>query len=203
MPQSSDKGKYRMESLWNSLEVVNTIRLLAQWTVPIAAIIALVFTMRFTTLKNADDAVRAIRDSDEKIHLKEAIDSAHSEAKDAKQQALSKQAEVEALHTKLAEAEKRISKTEIAVKPIPLSERLRQLLSIIDPKILPALKAGNTNFSGGITSTQFNDLQKLAKEPGADRFIIVSSDVKMGVGMGPEGITYGVQFTLNPRLLKE
>ena len=98
---------------------------------------------------------------------------------------------------------KRLTRTESAVKIIPLPERLSELLTSIDTKILPALKLGNTNFEGGITATQYNDLQKIAKETGANKYIIISPDVKMGIGMGPEGITYGVTFILNPQLLND
>ncbi len=84
-----------------------------------------------------------------------------------------------------------------------MPERLRTLLTSIDPKILPALKAGNTKFNGGITATQFHDLQKIAKESNANKYITLSPDVRMGIGMGPEGVTYGVDFILNPQLLKD
>jgi len=192
-----------MESLWNSLDVVSTIRTIVQWLAALSTIAALIFTMRANTLKNESDAAKIRRDAEEQIRLKENVDSAHAEARELKLQALSKQAEVEALGLKLVEADKRLSKAESAIKPIPFPERLRRLLSEIDPVILPSLKAGKTGFTGGITATQFIDLQKLAKEPGANRFITVSPNVRTGLGMGTEGITYGVDFTLDPRLLTE
>ncbi|HAO78546.1 MAG TPA: hypothetical protein DCQ92_06130 [Verrucomicrobia subdivision 3 bacterium] len=87
-------------------------------------------------------------------------------------------------------------------RPKPFRQRLCEVLASIDSKILPALKAGNRNFNGGITASQFNDLQKIASEPGARDFIVVDPDVKMGIGMGPEGVTYGVKFTVDPKLLE-
>lgn len=107
------------------------------------------------------------------------------------------------LRRKIEELDKRVTQTENAIKPVPLPIRLRQLLSTIDPKILPSLKEGNTNFNGGLTSTQFNDLQKIAKELGADKYITISPDVNVGIGFGPEGVTYGVKFTLNPSLITD
>lgn len=86
---------------------------------------------------------------------------------------------------------------------MPLPVRLRQLLDEIDPRILPSLQAGTTKFTGGITSTQFNDLQKIAKEPGANKYIIISPDVRVGIGVGPEGVTYSVDFTLDKSLITD
>lgn len=107
------------------------------------------------------------------------------------------------LRKRIEQLEGRMDQTEKAIKPIPLTVRLRQLLTAIDSKILPLLKEGTTKFSGGITSTQFNDLQKIAKEPGADKYIYISPDVRMGIGFGPEGVSYGVDFNLSPSLLSD
>jgi hypothetical protein len=182
-----------MESLWNSPDKVNMIRLVAQWTVAISGIIALIFTMRSTTLKNHADASKIKADLIERTLLESKIQAAKDELSHTKN-------ELENTKTKLG---KRITDAEIAAKPRPLPERLRAVLISIDPKIIPALKAGNTNFNGGITATQFQDLQKISKEPGANKYLTVNPDVNMGIGMGPEGVTYGVKFTLNPQLIKD
>ena len=84
-----------------------------------------------------------------------------------------------------------------------MRKRLLTILATIDSKIIPALRQGNRNFNGGITASQFNALQAIANEPRAKQFITVNPDVKMGVGMGPEGVTYGVEFTVNPAILDE
>jgi len=131
-----------MESLWNSPYKVDMIRFVAQWVAAIAAIIALIFGMRFSTLKNKEQ---------------------------------------EELNERMAQAEK-------AAILHQLPKRLRALLESIDPKIIPTLKAGNTKFSGNITAMQFNDLQKISREPGASKYLTISSNVKMGVGRGPEGV---------------
>ncbi|MFI5397254.1 MAG: hypothetical protein ACHQ9S_17075 [Candidatus Binatia bacterium] len=105
--------------------------------------------------------------------------------------------ETEALTARVAAAEK-------AARPVPLATRLRGLLEEIDPKIIPALKAGQTGFEGGITSSQFNRLQTMAKEIGAKEFITIDpGSVRMGIGMGPEGVQYNVAFTLGSKLLQE
>ena len=166
-----------MESLWNSPDKVNMIRLAAQWTVAISGIIALIFTMRSTTLKNHADASKAKIDLDERALLESKIQIANTELN----------------HTK-TELEK--------MRPRPLPERLRNLLNSIDPKIIPSLTAGHTNFNGGITLSQFNELQKISKESGANKYLTISPNVNTGIG-GSEGITYGVDFTLNPQLLKD
>ena len=65
------------------------------------------------------------------------------------------------------------------------------------------MRSGSRNFNGGITASQFNALQTIAREAGAEQFIIVDPDVRMGVGMGPEGITYAVKFTVDPKVLED
>jgi len=167
-----------MESLWNAPEKVDLIRFVAQWLAVISTIIALIFGMRFSTLKNHADTSKAKVDLQERALLENKIQTAN-----------------EALNRTKNELEK--------MRPRPLAERMRGLLISIDPKIIPSLTTGNTNFNGGITSTQFNDLQKISKEPGANKYLTISPDVKMGIGMGPEGVTYGVKFTLNPQLIKD
>lgn len=100
--------------------------------------------------------------------------------------------------------EVRITAAEEAAKPVPLSVRLRKLLEEIDPKIIPALKAGHMGFEGGITASQFTRLQTIANERGASELILIDpASVRMGVGMGPEGVTYNVAFKLDPRILHE
>ena len=98
----------------------------------------------------------------------------------------------------------RISVAEKAAKPVPLPIRLQTLLEEIDPKIMPALKAGQTNFQGGITASQFTRLQTIANEKGAHDFIVVDpASVHVGIGMGPEGVTYSVAFRVDPKLLRQ
>lgn len=102
-----------------------------------------------------------------------------------------------------SEMTKRIVAAEAATKPRPIRIRLRELFSTIDPKIIPALRQGQRQFEGGITASQFNALQTAAREPGAEQFVFVDPDVRMGVGMGPEGVTYGVKFTIDPKVLSD
>ena len=65
-----------MESFWNSYDVINIIRLIAQWSVAICGIIALVFSMRATTLKSRSDAEHSKADSTEIARLHAKSDSA-------------------------------------------------------------------------------------------------------------------------------
>ena len=51
-----------MELLWNSSDKVDMVRLIAQWTVAISGIVALIFTMRSSTLKNHTDAEKTKAD---------------------------------------------------------------------------------------------------------------------------------------------
>jgi hypothetical protein len=105
--------------------------------------------------------------------------------------------ETEALTVRVAAAEK-------AAKPVPLPTRLRALLEEIDPKIIPALKTGHTEFEGGITASQFARLQTIANENGAKEFIRIGpGGVRMGLGMGQEGVTDNVAFKLDSKLLQQ
>jgi|GEM_PF-1799984 len=185
-----------MRTFWESIELLNrynfwlqTISISFLFLSLLAGAVSLKFTKRISNLQSIKDnesLKQELLRVEEITTLKNELTTTKSE-----------------LGNTNSKLEKRIAEAEIAVKPKPLSERLCHLLSIIDSKILPSLRAGNTNFSGGITSSQFNDLQKISKESGADKFIIISPDVNMGIGMGQEGITYGVKFTLHPRLLSE
>ena len=89
------------------------------------------------------------------------------------------------------------------LQPKPIRVRLRTLLEQIDAKIIPALHTGRRDFSGGIPASQYVDLERLASEPGASQFITIDPDVRMGVGMGPQGTTYGVTFHLDPKVADE
>lgn len=193
MNQKLNIGRCLMESLWNSPNCVDKISLIAQWAVLISGIIALIFTVRSSTLKDHANTAKTKADLENRILLENKIQTANDELTRTKN-------ELENTRTKLNE---RITEAETAAKPRPLLERLRILLESIDSKIIPALKAGNTNFSGGITATQFHDLQKISKEPDASKYLTISPDVNMGLGMGPEGVTYGVKFILNPQLIKD
>ena len=68
-----------MESLWNSPDKVNMIRLVAQWAVAISGIIALVFTMRFSTLQNHTDTAKTKADLENRTLLENKIQTANNE----------------------------------------------------------------------------------------------------------------------------
>lgn len=98
----------------------------------------------------------------------------------------------------------RVAATEKAAIPIPLPTRLRDLLREIDPQIMPAFMKGQRRFEGGISTSQFTRLQTIANEKGAREFIIIDpGSVRMGIGMGSEGITYNIAFILDPKLLQQ
>jgi hypothetical protein len=99
----------------------------------------------------------------------------------------------------LAEAHQKIA----GLQPKPLKLRLRALLEQIDPKIIPALKSGRRDFEGGIPASQYIDLERLASEADAKGFITVDPDVKMGIGTGAQGTTYGVKFHVDPSIASD
>jgi hypothetical protein len=102
------------------------------------------------------------------------------------------------------EFDKRIAAAEKAATPISINVRLRNLLQEIDGKIIPSIKAGQTKFEGGIAASQFIRLQTIAKEHDADKLILIDpSSVRVGIGMGGEGVTYNVAFTVDPKVLQD
>ena len=62
-----------MESFWNNHEIINTTKIIAQWSVAVFSIIALVFTMRSTTLVNIKQAEIRNADSLEQANLKQQL----------------------------------------------------------------------------------------------------------------------------------
>jgi hypothetical protein len=62
-----------MESLWHSPNNVDLIRFIAQWIAVISTIIALVFGMRFSTLKTHAEEAKIIKDTETKALLDEKI----------------------------------------------------------------------------------------------------------------------------------
>lgn len=73
-----------MESLWNTPDKVDLIRFVAQWLAVISTIIALIFAMRFSTLKTRSDAEKAKTDSKERSLLQSKMQATEDEAKIAK-----------------------------------------------------------------------------------------------------------------------
>ncbi len=68
-----------MESLWDSPNKVDTIRFIAQWLAVISTIIALVFGMRFSTLKTRAEEAKNIKDTEAKAILDEQLKDAREQ----------------------------------------------------------------------------------------------------------------------------
>ena len=62
-----------MESFWSNLDMINAIKIIGQWSAAIMGIVALIFTMRSTTLTNEKEATRRNIDSLEQINLKQQL----------------------------------------------------------------------------------------------------------------------------------
>jgi hypothetical protein len=63
----------RIGSFWHSPEKVDWIRFIAQWIVVISTIIALIFAMRFSTLKNHADLTKTKADSEQRAVIENKI----------------------------------------------------------------------------------------------------------------------------------
>lgn len=168
------------KKLWKEIKEEKGFRKTKHWAALICCWLlpVIVFVSTRATDWSSEDAVRDVR-----VQSSNDLASAHKEIFGLSNQLIQTQSQLD------------------AIKPKPFKERLIDCLNEIDAKIIPSLRAGNRNFNGGITATQYNDLEKLANESGAKEFIIVDPDVHMGIGMGSEGITYGVKFTVDPKLL--
>ena len=175
-----------MDSFWNSLSIVNLIKTLAQWIVAIGAVIALVFSMRASALKEKFDAKKDKKDFNEKTQLKTSIDSARNEA--------------ESLKVQLVDANKRIEKTENVVKPKPLKQRIVNYLNKLDSKIIPAARNGQREFFGNFTFSQIAELQSLCKEDKNGSFIKYIETTN--IIMNKPGTQGGIGFAITDKLLK-
>ena len=97
------------------------------------------------------------------------------------------------------ELNRRIEETEKATRPKPFSERLKVFLNELDKNILPALKTGQTKFSGSVKPYQLSELQKLCSEKEAPEYIKLNTEHRLYIG--PEGQLHSVDFILNPKLI--
>lgn len=84
-------------------------------------------------------------------------------------------------------------------KHIPFRDRLISCLDEIDKRIIPALRSGITQFKFKLTPYQLADLQKLAAEPDASRYIILK--IQPGIIFRKTGNVTLVFFELKPALL--
>ena len=84
-----------MESFWNAPDKVDLIRFIAQWLAVISTIIALIFAMRFSTLKNRADAEKAKVDSKERTLLQTKIQTVEEVANRAKSAATEAKAKLQ------------------------------------------------------------------------------------------------------------
>jgi hypothetical protein len=100
----------------------------------------------------------------------------------------------------LAEEQAKVAELQKFV-PRSVEQRLQVLLDIVDERILLNLLGGTTKFHGEIPVSQFDELRRIAKEPGADAFISIETYGEGTVTMG-DGIRRAISFTLKPELLR-
>jgi hypothetical protein len=87
-----------------------------------------------------------------------------------------------------------------ALKPLPLAERLRRLLTEINPQILTALRDGKYVLKVDMPVDQYAKLLEMSKEASAQQYITVKPPAS--TGYGPSGWSYqGVTLVLSPQLL--
>lgn len=172
-----------MESLWNSPDIVSKISVAAQWVVAITGIIALIFTMRSSTLK---DHIATTKEK----KLEHKIEIANTDLVQTKKE----------LENKNIELTQRVVKTEKIIKPKPFKERARILLDSISPGFLPALKNGQTEFNSMLKTSQFTDLQKLCSEDEAIN--LTTFKTRTALVVTTDGHFHDVVIIASPNLLK-
>jgi len=104
-------------------------------------------------------------------------------------------------HRKDVETRQQIAEAKAAALPKPLKERLIACLSRADPRIIPALAAGQTRFKGQMESSIFADLTKLVEEPDGSKYIELHNEGGMAM-MSDGSVCRNINFILNPELLK-
>ena len=87
-----------------------------------------------------------------------------------------------------------------ASQPKPLKERLKACLDEIDPRIVQGLAAGTPRSQGVLKPYQLSELQKLAAEPGASDYIILTVESAV-VFMEPGGTGTPVKIELKSALI--
>jgi hypothetical protein len=87
-----------------------------------------------------------------------------------------------------------------ALQPKPFKVRLVAFLDSLDKRIMPALAAGQTKFSGEFSPAQFADLQRMAAEDGAQQFVLFHPGAYQFIGVG--GPKFPAEFEIKPELLK-
>ena len=100
-------------------------------------------------------------------------------------------------------ANSKIVHLEKITTPKPFKSRLLAFLDSLHMKadFRKLLKSGQMHFMGDFTPAQFADLQRLASEPEAQKFISINPDagIIFQAGVGP--LTH-VKLTINPNLLE-
>jgi hypothetical protein len=105
-----------------------------------------------------------------------------------------------AAKSQLADAESKLAEAKAMIRP--LKERLIDLLTEIDPRIMPTLRSGTTRVLGVVPENQFTRLKLLQSEPGSDE-LISSIEADPGVTMvGPKGSMFRLTMQFKPALAK-
>jgi hypothetical protein len=176
--ESKDKDRY-----WKGLHFF------ALWSIAIFSLLGTLALGIESLLSERQDAQRASQYRRVTNQL-EQVESQYNEA--TNDLAITKQAATEAQTAAETATE--------AARPKSPKERLIACLDSINPQIVLALKARQTNFRvSEVPSKDFEELQKLALEPGGSSYIKLGH---VGTEMFGKGISYQVNFELSPDLLK-
>lgn len=87
-----------------------------------------------------------------------------------------------------------------ASQPKPLKDRVVDFLNRLDPKIIPAIRSGQTDFGGSLTYAQLGELQSLAHEDSGSVFIIYLPSTNLI--MNQPGKVGDQRFRVLPSILK-
>jgi|ERR1041385_4749959 hypothetical protein len=93
-----------------------------------------------------------------------------------------------------------IEQLRVQLRPKPFPQRLLACLDSIDPRIKQGLSVGTNRFKGVLKPYQLTELQKLAAEGDAAKYISLKTE--SALAFMQDGTGTPVEFILNPELLK-
>ena len=93
-----------------------------------------------------------------------------------------------------------LEQLKLRLRPKPFPQRLLACLDSIDPRIKQGLSAGTNRFKGVLKTYQLTELQKLATEADAGKYMSLKTE--SALAFMEDGTGTPVEFVLNPELLK-
>lgn len=173
-----------MQSIWDSFNIVNTISIIFQWLVAVSGIIALIFTLRASTLKDKVDIAKSQKEISERLAMQKQLSSTQQDFKVAKEEAQSAKQEA-------ADAKRKLM-------PRELSKNQVEILHSEFEKIYP-IASDPSNQTYFVVAAKMMDGESLEY---AKQILNAIKSTKLGSGTGFDpnhlNIFEGVSIFFNP-----